>query len=333
MRNAFLVSSYPNDEKKLTILKQTLRSIRRDDFDIILTTNYPIKDDEVYELVDYFIYDKSEVESFVELGHIVVRQNGLLDGWYMEGQGLRVGASFDNAHHYNLYRGVYTSLSFLDSVGYDFFYYIEGDAVLEKSEIDFLLSFRNQMFAEKKKMIFFEVDMWGRIDYSQVYGGIPKFFIEKTTIPYEYQEWIDGGYHKHGLEILFYQCFHKYEKEMLISKWEFLASFKLNMLSKAETYGYKYILFFDSDGEPYIVIYNHNKETVRIEIYLDGVLNLNTHLLPTCYYANKIEISEFLNKELKENVYLGDELIYTTTKILNQDRIDLMKKSQIITFG
>lgn len=331
MKNAFLVSSYPNDEKKLLILKQTLKSIKREDFDIILTTNYPIKDEEVYDLVDYFIFDKSEVESFVELGYVVVRQNGLLDGWYMNGQGLRVGASFDNAHHYNLYRGVYTSLTFLDSVGYDFFYYIEGDAILEKEEIDFLLSFRDRMFIENKKMIFFEVDMQGRIDYSQVYGGIPKFFLEKTTIPYEYEKWLSGGYYQHGLEDLFYKCFHEYEEQMIISKWDLLKDFKLNILSKNDTYGYKYIFFFNSE-DSYIVIYNQNKKTVRVEIYLDEKLLFITHILPFCYLSNKIDIHEFLNKELKENIYIGDELIYSTTKFLSEERIKLMKKSQIITF-
>jgi hypothetical protein len=333
MKNVFLVSSYPNDEKKLSALKQTLKSIKRDDFDILLTTNYPINDQEVYDLIDYFIYDKSEVESFVELGHVVVRPNGLLDGWFMDGQGLRVGASFDNAHHYNLYRCVYTALSFLNSIGYDFFYYIEGDANIEKDEMDILLKFKDRMFEENKKMIFFEVDMWGRVDYSQVYGGVPKFFVEKTNIPYDYKTWLSGEYYLKGLEIIYYQCFHQYEEEMLILKWELLTSFKLNTISKSDTYGYKYILFFNLE-EPYIVLYNHHSsETSRVELYLDDSLILNNHISPRCYYIQKIETSDILNKELKEKVYMNEVLEYITSKKLTDEKIELMKKSQILTFN
>lgn len=46
-KNVFIVSAYPSTAEKSQILKDCLTSLRRDGFDIILTTNYKITDLEI----------------------------------------------------------------------------------------------------------------------------------------------------------------------------------------------------------------------------------------------------------------------------------------------
>jgi hypothetical protein len=146
MKSIFIISTYPNNLKSLLALKDCIYSARGIGFDILVTTNYPITDPEIYELADYVVWDRTDIQSVTDYNVFPSW------GWIMECETFKVTTSFDNAYHFDLHRSLRNGVSIAHGLGYDFFYYIEGDCVLIDAYV--FIDVRDKMFKEHKKFFF-----------------------------------------------------------------------------------------------------------------------------------------------------------------------------------
>ena len=335
MKSIFIISSYPSTPQKLTILKECLNSVKDMGFDVLLTTNYPINDPEIYSLVDYLIWDKTDVQSLSDVG-LDIEVTTLNWGWFMKGTNFTARTAFDNAYHFDLHRSLRNGVSLAQGLNYDFFYYLEGDnMILDKQH---LIDTRDKMFKEDKKLLFIEMQMGaesgGYFSYvTTIFGGTPSYFLESTKdIPCDINRWTSNVlFYGNGMEVIFYKVLGDKKENILILKSEdFDDKILFNRIRKASTYGFKNMLFFDKE-ELYILIYNENIYTAQIVVKIDEIPWITATLYPNCYHINKIDINSVMNKTIKNVVNINEEeLIYS--KLINQKNLDILKNTQKIEF-
>lgn len=335
-KNVFVVSAYPSTPEKLQILKECLTSLRRDDFDIILTTNFKITDLEIFNLVDYLIFDKTDYQHFMDFGVIPVGHC-----WILRTGGFEILNRFNTAYHYDLFRSTYNAIALANSLGYEFFTYVEGDCVMK--DFDKMIQIKNQMYQENKKMFFGKIKMEeSYYDYcTLMYGGIPSFYIEKTDwMPYKVEDWIQKEiltefnefyrYPNINLEIIMYHNFNRYVNDIL--EYDFpnspmIEALEYNRIRKAKDYGL-YNLFYFDDNDPntiHVVIYNEDNGEIQVKLYFDDEVFLieNLGLYHWCW--RQLNINQILNKKSKLEVYKNGELIDVMTKDLTPEYISYLR--------
>lgn len=331
MKSIFIISTYPSDPKKMSILKDCLKSTKNMGFDVCLTTNYKIIDPEIYELVDYLIWDKTDIQTLTDYGIFPG------PGWFLNGMNFRATMSFDNAYHFDLYRCLHNGVSLADGLGYDFFYYLEGDRIIMDKEN--ILLYRNKMFENNKKMIFSEVKIKDEISGADVYsymthlfGGIPSDFLEATKkIPYNIEEWVTNHeLYGHSMEIIFYHNILNKENIYFVDYEKFNNFLSINKSRKVDDYGFNLMFFFEGE-DMYLLIHNNINLFSKNEIYINDVLWLTQNLGPRCYYIEKLNKNNFLNKTIKNVVTIENETSIFE-KILTESKLNALKNSQKIIF-
>jgi len=339
-KNVFIVCAYPSTPIKEKVLKECLKSLRKPDYDIILTTNYKIVDLELYELVDYLIYDKTDIKSWVDYG-----VDYMQDGWYLTTSSFRVSNMFDNAYHYDIYRATYNAISFANSLGYDLFAYVEGDCLLK--DFDKLNEVRNRMFDENKKMFFGKINMGSCYDYcTLLYGGNPNFYIKHTNVPYEYEDWIYKPFYlkennervsliQRGLELIIYECFSEFLNEILELNFdtEMKTILEYNRISKTTDYAMGKIFYFNKNKPDMIYVFLHNscEKVLDVKIFFDDDLYLYQKFNVREWIMRELPKESILNKKAKLEVYSDGELNTVYEKELTIENMEYMKKTQKIT--
>jgi len=337
--NIFIVCAYPSTISKLNTLKECLISLKRTGYDILLTTNYKIIDEEIYQLVDYLIYDKTDIKSFVELG-----VDNLGDGWTLHTEHFTVSTMFDNAYHYDIYRSTYNAISLSNSLGYNFFVYVEGDCILK--DFDKIDEIKKQMFDNNKKLFFGKIfmstpDGGGYYDYSTLlYGGIPNYYITHVDIPYDVNDWINKPYVLRktnescfltnlGLEVIIYHCLQIYTDDIL--ELDFNNSMtniaEYNKVSKISEYASNNILYFDpkiSDNS-YIFLYNTSNQDIYVKLYFDDVMFLERNFCIQEWFLQDVNIQFITNKTYKIEIFINGELNSINEKKLTPEYINLLK--------
>lgn len=330
MKNIFIISSYPSTHKKLSILKDCLKSIKNMNFDILLTTNYPINDPEIYELVDYFLWDKTDIQTLTDYDISTTM------GWYMDGLNFRAISSFDNAYHFDLYRSLYNGINFAKGLGYEFFYYLEGDCIIINKDI--ISGHRDKMFKENKKLIFVEINLNDEINkytsyMTHIFGGIPSYFLESfIDIPYDIDKWSTTyGIYNLGMEIIFYENIKNKDIVLKLKYEDFSNAIDFNKIKKNDTYGFKYMFFFDNNDDMYLLIHNNMECPVKVKFEIDNKDWFSMDFGIHNYYIEKLEQSNFLNKKIKETIIREDEIIIFE-KMLDEKKMNNIKKHQRINF-
>lgn len=328
MKSIFIVSSYPSNDKKIKVLKETLISIRNVGYDVLLTTNYPIKDQEIYGLVDYLIYDKTDIQNFYEYG--IFNPDA---GWYAHGSNFDCTVSFDNAYHFDLYRSIYNGVSLANSLGYEYFNYIEGDCVLLNPLMP--IEIREKLISENKKLFFVQVEMKESREYTSYathfFGGNCKYFIENSRLPFELEKWIAvPGLCSNGMEVSFYENFKHVSDQIMILPFYSKDDIIINKIRKIDDHGLKHILFFN-EVDCYLYFINANENDVNIKLYIDDILFRNYNLRLNHYNIEKIDINSFLDKRIKLEINMIGE-IDIFEKIFDEKYINIMKKTQKINF-
>lgn len=331
MKSVFIISSYPSSQKKIDVLKECLKSIKNTGFDILLTTNYPINDKEVFELVDYLIWDKTDIQSIIDYDIF------LNEGWYMLGDGFRATTSFDNAYHFDLYRSLYNGVNFVKELGYDFFYYLEGDCVLLDG--GFLSDKRDEMFSNNKKMMFVDMkitndDRGHYMAYmTHIFGGEPVSFLKSTVnIPHNIEGWVSNhNFYTNGMEVIFYNEIKDKDNILNLKYEDFIGKIEFNRIKKNEINGFKSMFFFNGE-DMYLIIYNGGDDISKIEFKIDDDPWLNMDLGKRGYYTLKINENDLLNKNIKETVTTNNDVMIFE-KYLDSKTLKRLKQSQKVIFN
>lgn len=161
MNPAIFVWSYPNNEKKIEILKKTLLPLRKTGLPIISISNYKIKD-EILELFDdHYTGENSDCcfeEYFSDSDIDLARLNSkYLCHFYPNDSQVIHYKQFSYArgctYHYSaLSQWGYTMNFFIDKK-YTHGFIIEGDNILEDSDIPKIQKYFNELENEKINFI------------------------------------------------------------------------------------------------------------------------------------------------------------------------------------
>jgi len=330
MKSIFIISAYPNNKKSLDTLKLCIFSAREFGFDILVTTNYPITDPEIYDLADFVVWDKTDIQSMTDYNVFPSW------GWIMECNSFKVTTSFDNAYHFDLHRALKNGVNIARGLGYEFFYYLEGDCIIKDTRA--LIDTRDRMFKENKKLFFMEAKMTGKdggyyMCYTtHLFGGVPEFFLSRSkSIPTDINEWAKNeDMYRNGMEVIFYETLKPFKDETLVLEYGSLDhAINYNIIQKVNSFGFKNMFFFQDGVDDYIYLVIHNrsdKDIDNIELLVDGNHWMNLELGPSAYHMNKIVLEDLKGKVVKEILNINDE-VYIYEKNLSDKNIEILKRS------
>jgi hypothetical protein len=335
-KNIIIVSTYPNTKTKENVLSKTLDCIKIDDFDILLVSNYKIFNKEILDKCDYYIYDSLDVQNFVQYG--IYDTN--VGNWF-ENDVFRIEIGYDNAYHFDILRSIYLGLNLANSLGYNFFYYVEGDCFLTKENLDNLMKVKEHFLFKNKKFLVFK----GLVDDKScddchfyctiIFGGMVSFYLDNLTLPYNVQDWInDDFYMKNNLESIMYKLLKPYDNDIYKLNMEYvLPDFKenLNKNNKNVELGFRKLFYFNGD-DIYMYITNKYHKPINVYMKINDISFIEKNISPSNYFIKKITIDDILNKNIDYEIYMNDELEYKDIFIINDDNINILKKINRINF-
>jgi hypothetical protein len=130
-----IIGAYPNTKEGIDILKNTILSLENE-FDILLSTHYPV-DKDIQQMVKYYVYDYRNETIPHESEYYI---------WWLSENNFYVQnlekREFPN-YHYAVYRLIMNGLFLLKDY-YEDFYYINYDCTFEKSDFQKLLILRHR---------------------------------------------------------------------------------------------------------------------------------------------------------------------------------------------
>jgi hypothetical protein len=293
-------------------------------------------------MVDYIIYDKVNITNFLDYDDL----DYLNDGWWMQNDRFRVSSKFNNAYHYDIYRAMYNAIGLVNSLGYEFFVFVEGDCILK--DFEKLNQLRDRMFSEQRKMLFGKIiiNVTSELSYDNyctlLYGGVPSYFLSKTDISYDLMDWVNKPTFikelnqniyltQRGLEVIFHECFHKYLDEIL--ELEFFGNMEnimeYNRIKSSTEYGLSNIFYFNElkPDRIYVFLHNNNEYPVDIKLYFNDALFLEQPLTVNEWILREMDLQDIFDKKAKLLVYINNEIEAVIERELNEKNIDKMRKS------
>jgi hypothetical protein len=147
-RDLVVIGGYPSTDSRKQILKDTILSLNQH-FDILLVTHYPA-DIEIQSLVNYYIYDIRNEFFINENVYFYVHT----PKFYLE---YHYGENGHNHHSYAIYKSMMSAVSFIKDY-YDGFYYVEGDSIFSKEDIEQLKNTKLETIKNNKEAFFFLID-------------------------------------------------------------------------------------------------------------------------------------------------------------------------------
>jgi hypothetical protein len=222
MKKVIIIGSYPNDHSSKMMLVDCISSLKNFGWDIILTSHISINE-EIISMVDFFIYDKENKLEPPSLTPIYWYNTSNFQ-LYLNGRG----------HIIPVCRNIRNGIGLADILGYDLFFYMESDNILETSDIKKLKEISNSMLRQEKNLIFFKPGNESDPRYeSLIFGGIPSYFIKNITIPFNVDDMIKYKMDL-TLEEIFYNSIKWIENNCLIinsSSTDFLKNSSINLIA------------------------------------------------------------------------------------------------------
>jgi hypothetical protein len=341
-KNVFIVTSYPYNENRINVLKECLKSLKHPEFDIILATNYPIENKEINDMCDFMVYDKQDIKSWADYNIDFIGKS-----WYIDFPHMSAEIRFDNAYHYDIYRLIYLATGLASSLGYEFFYYVEGDCEFSEQNITDFLDLKKDTLEKNKQMVFFQRDVnpdRGMEGFQSahfatvIFGGKPKYFQEKLILPLEPEEWV-----KDYMLIGFaFELFFSFKFKHLIDDFSVYDISiqnrvkRIGKLHKSDETGLNTMLFFNDENPEnayYLVHNNYTDYPAIIETYIDDILTADTFTLyPRYVHYLTFKISDILNKKMKRVVYLDNKFYISNEIFCSESELSKLRKINVIKF-
>jgi hypothetical protein len=169
-KELLVIGCYLDTEVKKEILRKNLYTLR-DTFDVVIVSHYPI-DVEFQRLAKFTIYDSNN-EVIHQDGYVLWAANA---GAYTEHH---LKSSIDP--NYVVYQLMRTPLPMAKMLGYNSFFYMEGDLLVAEEDINQIINLKQRAIAENKSACFFNRetnnDSWWdcQLFYSEI-----DFFLHST---------------------------------------------------------------------------------------------------------------------------------------------------------
>jgi len=347
MKNCIIITSYPSNEYRLGVLRKSLKSFQnfsknsKEKFDIILCSQYPIVDKEILTLVDYFLYDNDNIESFFNYGDVYT-----YDFHYRSViNNLQFTDVFDNTYHFMLWKLVYMGLNFSNFMGYDFFYYMEGDfEISSENFLNKIIKLKIDTIDKDKDIVLFnlktdndELDFFLGVCWG---GKIKEFLIKSSDIPFDKENWLKDNYFtSNQLERIMYDKIYfkskdKINKILLENELSILREDEISFNKLHFLYALKTLFYFDKTqpDKLYVFLFNNDKEQKIIKIYFDDNIFLDMIFESSVYYYNIISISDIINKKIKWTIHQNDMLFFENEYLVDEKRLEIIKRKGLLFY-
>lgn len=159
-KNLIIIGCYLNSDLKKSIIKENINTLKSK-FDILLTSHYPI-DSDIQQLVNYSFYNYNN-DIKTDHGYFTWHKNEAI--YYERHHKHSINIS------YAVYNLIYNAINIAKSIGYDDLFYIEGDILISKTDINKILQLKLNTLKQNKSACFFhsDVDFWDcQLFYSKI---------------------------------------------------------------------------------------------------------------------------------------------------------------------
>lgn len=313
-----IISTFISGEFQEKIVNNCIDSLLPLGIDILLVAHSTIPD-YILKKVRYFIYDSDN--EFYDYHDRAIE-------WVLVGG--RKYYKHIGDHTLPLLKNMRNAFKFVDALGYDFFYYIEGDSLYNEQSRRHLLDFGESVKMSQYKIGFLKkADDCPHNEYVDpfVFCSYVKHFLKKFPFPQnkeeysEFRKWNNyGPFFENNLWYIFNDNAYYYK---LTPDKFFIGNENYN-LSAANIFAG---VFYDTlnPDVPVLFLYNFNiesaiKKDIRYVIYMNGELYDDVTLKFQNFYIKQIE-----NCEIKIKILIGDNEVKTITKIVNNEEIEKLK--------
>lgn len=312
MKKIVILHSYPNTTKQLSVLSECLDIYKKTDYDVFLVSHFPVPA-EVYKKANYYLFD--EDNEMLPAGVFPTQH-------YYDVSGYRAVMAF-KGHALAITRSMRKSISFVKSLGYDFFWFSEADCLLSDKDLEKLNGLRDTLISEDKSMIYFKPEGFkdprnnSYVYETLLFGGIPTYFLAKFKPPTNLEEWTASDMDS-MLEYSFYKKFSADEEDFVI-----INDHSSTYFSDSQINIFRYEQFvcevLDNGIENSITLFlhnvNYNKSTHKTIIKLNGEKVDDSFFWPGFWSYKYYPLN---GDTLEVEIYHDDLYSHTKTFLLNK---------------
>jgi len=327
MKNIFIIDTYPVSPKQEEILIECIKRLKFLNWDILLTSHAAIKT-EIQEMVDYYIYDKDNTflpPTFTPFS------------WFNISDNLKLSI-LNGGHTLPICRNMFNSIKFVEDNYYDFFFFLEFDNLFSEDDLLKLDSFRKQMIDNNQELLFFRPETFRECD-SYVYetlmfGGCPKFFLDKFQPPRNFNEWIrvNMGY---TLELSFYEQFSPYESQYLVIPEHCVNIFNTSDINKFRYRLVDGVIVYNKviESEPQLFLFNEdfNSGIKKVYVYKNNELYKTFDLKFKSWFLDKLNYDDSI---IKVDIFSEDNILEVSkTYKMSEDLKEFYKTKAYIDYN
>lgn len=328
MKKIAIISTFPNNEKNIAMLKQCVQSIDKNIYDIMVVSHHPLRNYDELE-IQYFIYDYNN--KF--LPHTI-------SSFYFD----RIN-NFDikiyiGGHELPICRNISNGVNLAKSLGYRTFLYTESDVVFEANDFNKLNSLLDNMWKKNKKMLFFKpkdfFECYSHVYETVIFGGDIDYFLSTLKLPINYEQWIDVpmGY---TFELAFFERFSHDENRFEIVNEHSCNYFKSSQINLSRRGHIICEMLYENDMKRFFIFIKNRRtdnETIKVNISNSSYDSLSVSKQSWTLVKSQYWINDYLPSQRKINIEvmdLSNEIILQKEFNLNEN-IDLVIKKGSIKY-
>lgn len=300
MKKVIILGSYPDSIFARNTLSECVDKLSNHGYDLIIVSHFPIPE-YIQSKVNYYLYDKKNpLLSYEET-----------PSWNFSNNDFDVVIN-SQGHAPSVISNIINGVKLAESMGYDFFYYMEADNLMAPEDIVKLNSLQEIMVQSNRTLILFNPEKESDSYDTLLFGGIPEYFLDcvhPITMP-----------SKISLERAFYIYLHQHERLGWIVQSSVKAYFNksdINIIS------HEYIVevIGTDSNDLYLWIQNHPSNSHPIFVVINAEPTIT--LMPDTWYLHKMTQDMHVTIHNNKMTTFKDFYLYDS---------DIFYKKGIITF-
>lgn len=330
MKIATIIDAYISSKEKEGLLIDCIKSVKDLGHAIILVSHCPISE-KVLNMVDYHVYDKNNEFNDNHVYAFKVKN------------GVEARININKSHEYPIISAMRSSISFADSLGFDFIYFTEFDHKYAPSDIDKIKVLEDTLVREDKDFIMFQ-------PITAVFGDIKGLYYETCFFGAKTKEFLQvfnnyfpndlDTYNKsfskrfpNCLEHFFYEAFSpRLDKIVLTEDYVkiILSESDINISSYQNT---KCLILQAESGNDYLYIANENMVDYTFKVYFNDSLH-SEYSMKNGFLVGNFELIPLKNTcQIKIDIYKDEEIVSTEHISYNINNKNEYKKNGKLIFN
>lgn len=304
-KNILIIGSYPNKTYKMDMLGECIDRVRPLGYDIMVVTHHPLTE-EIQSKVDYVIYDKENKLVSRDLSPLYWLQTDSFTLNY-KSQG----------HILTVCKNIVNGIKFSESLGYEFFFYMESDNLLEKEDLLKIEVIRKSMYLKNNQMVYFSyLHEECNILETLMFGGRVSYYKEINSLPLNESD-LNGE--SVSLERLVFQIYENKLHEFYlvpISSKEFFSKSQINK----EYQKYFVDIILSNDGTNLYFFFMNISNIVISTKFNDNEKEFG----PMSWHLNKVNVGDEIN------VKVMVDGVENTRQFIVKDKMDYVENGFIL---